>query len=285
MSEDRVNYQTQNEDEIDLLEIAAKLWKRKWTILLLTAVPTLLVIMFAMFKMERVNLYEATTTIDACQEGQSGNNSYIEIIKTVVSGDKFLYEVQRKYPKVVKENFQFVYSANYVAISVISPDQELVEPVANLAPATIQKVLNEDYADIIEQAKQKKALKEESVETYRKNLQLVKSKIEKTKSQEDVNNLLSLLSQLNSSLSSIERTVIFDYSNVKVLDKATRPALSIRETKIEADRRKSELEGKWKSKKVIVLVTFFTFFFLSIMLVLLSDFVKNNKKRFKEYLD
>ncbi len=290
MNKDRVNYQTPNEDEIDLLEIVAKLWKRKWTIILLTALPTLLMIAFAMFKMERVNLYKATTTIDAYQESEKGNTSYINLFKTIVAGEKFLYEIQRKFPKVVLENFQFSFDdpkspTNYIAISVVSPDQELVEPVANLAPATIQKVLSEDYADIIEQTKQKKALKKESVETYRKNLQLVKSKIEKAKTQEDVNNLLSLISQLNSSLSSIEKTTIFDYSKIKVLDKATRPELSIRDTEKEAKKRKKALEGKWKSKKVIVLVTFFTCFFLSVMLVLLVDFIKNNKDKFKEYLD
>ncbi len=297
MSENQVNYQAnfKTEDEIDLLEIFAKLWRKKRTIILLTAIPTLLAVAFALFKMERVNLYKATTTINSYQEKESSNkNYYQDLIKSAVAGEKFLQEVQKQFPSVTIQNFRFSFDeskkksqqlAGSIAISVVSADQELVEPVANLAPVVIQKVLSEDYPDQISQSKERKRLKEESVVAYRNNLALLKSKIEKAKSQEDADYLLTLVSSLNASLASIEKSSVFDYSKVKVLDRAKRPTLSIRDQEILKKKRESELSGKWKSKKVIVLVTFFTFFFLSVMLVLLLDFIKNNKDKFREYLD
>ncbi len=292
MRENQTNYQA--DDEIDLLEIVAKLWKKKWTIILLTVLPTLLVVAFALFKMERVSLYKATTTINAYQSQNSSENYYLNLVKSVVSGNKFIQTINAKFPQITIENFQFSFDEakknsdakpNCIEISVVSADQEIVAPVANLAPVVIEKVMREDYADIIDQTQEKKRLKAQSVAAYQENLRFLKNKIEKAKSQEDVDYLVALVGTLSGALSDIEKTSVFDYSKVKILDKAKRPTLSIREEEILEDKRKGALSGKWKSKKVIVLVTFFACLFLSIFLVLALDFIKKNKEKFKQYLD
>ncbi len=273
-------------DEIDLLEIAAKLWKRKWIIVLITIIPTLLMVAYALLKIEHIPLYRATTAIETFSE------EHYSMLKLSFENSEFIEKINKKFPSLTKENFSIVIDEKNKAenkkepftLSVISPEQDIVAPATNYAIDVLITIFKNNFASTISEQIERVNYQSELKTALENSIKEIRNKSKNFKSKEDLAAITLAINTANECYNDL-KLINPDYEKINVLEKASTPKLSIQEEDKLRKKREGELSGKWTSRRNLTIITFFICFFLSVFLVLAVDFIKNNKDKFKEYLN
>ncbi len=272
------NNQPIETDEIDLLEIVAKLWKRKWTIVLITIIPTLLMVAYALINIKRVELYNAQSSIKIYP------GEYASGISFCYNSEDFIEKIQERYPNLLRENFDAnTDNASFFTVYVTSKNKEIVSPVAQYATEIIDSLFKNKYYILLETQNEKKNYQKKLKIALQNSIDKIEKNAKLLKNSDDLIQLTLAISSADNAYNNLNFHLP-DYKKTSVLQNAKNPKLSIQEKEKLSKKKKQELSKKGTSKTVLTLVTFFICFFLSVFLVLAADFIKNNKEKFKEYL-
>ena len=268
-------------DEIDLLEIAAKLWKRKWIIVLITIIPTMLMVAYALLKIEHIPLYRATTAIETFSD------EHYSMLKLSFENRDFIEKIKGKFPTLTKENFKLITNKDnkgVFEVCVTSPEQDIVAPATNYAIDVLITIFKNNFASTIAKQKERVNYQSELKTALENSIKEIRNKSKNFKSKEGLAAITLAINTANECYNDL-KLINPDYEKINVLEKASTPKLSILEEDKLRKKRERELSGKWTSRRNLTIITFFICFFLSVFLVLAVDFIKNNKDKFKEYLN
>jgi len=268
-----------DEQEIDLVELLAKLWKRKWSIISLCIFFISMTIPFV--SLDKKPLYLSKTII------KNYSTSYYEKITYILESNTFIEKIKTKFPHIELENFSWNDDDNssMLEIRVTSDSQNEVAEVNSFSITVVDEIFASLFEEEIEEKKEKNETMTLAINTYKKNISSAdkQSSINQSTDQKDYQ--LPLQTKNVASLDNILEYDFFDISKVNVLEKAKRPNFSIAELEEKKGLIEENLRVKKTSTKLVFILIIVVSIFTSIFLIFTFDFIKANKDKFKEKIN
>ena len=310
MQENEKNIQDiYREDEIDLGKLFFVLWRKKWFIGGFTFVITAIMIALLLFaSLGEENLYNSSGRIKIYTDeyedmltNSFASNSFKEEIKDRFLGfpiEQIFYTISDDVSEDEKNKERVKRTLREMIIWVVDSSATRSKEIADFALFTLNKIINDIYSYEIAKNNENTILIKQSVDEYEKTLSLVSdavaatyARLERESSPEALYALKSQIGELTNRESSLKSYILsnklknfFDYSKMKVIDKPVEPEYSLEELstmkKIAEELRGFDL--KKTNKRLVVVITFLTSFIAAAFFVLITNFIKENRKRFSE---
>ena len=310
MQENEKNIQDiYREDEIDLGKLFFVLWRKKWFIGGFTFVITAIMIALLLFaSLGEENLYNSSGRIKIYTDeyedmltNSFASNSFKEEIKDRFLGfpiEQIFYTISDDVSEEEKNKERVKRTLREMIIWVVDSSATRSKEIADFALFTLNKIINDIYSYEIAKNNENTILIKQSVDEYEKTLSLVSdavaatyARLERESSPEALYALKSQIGELTNRESSLKSYILsnklknfFDYSKMKVIDKPVEPEYSLEELstmkKIAEELRGFDL--KKTNKRLVVVITFLTSFIAAAFFVLITNFIKENRKRFSE---
>lgn len=285
------------EDEIDLGKLFFVLWVKKRFIILFTSIITLLVIgVILITSVGEEELFLANSRIKIYSD------DYKNMVISSLQSNTFSSKIKAQYPDLNKEQIYFTFSNEEIEkemlINVIDSSQERSAEIVNFTTHYLNEIVNQIYKDDIKKNNENNKLLLEDLESTKDQLEIISDvievyykKLDETTSTDERALIREQITEYSKKEKSYKTHILagemreyFDYSKMKILDSAKPPLFSLQEL---AKQKKlaEDLKGyKFKriNKRLVVVISFLISFILAIFIVLITNFIKDNKDRFAE---
>ena len=283
------------EDEIDLGKLFFVLWVKKRFIILFTSIITLLVIgVILITSVGEEELFLANSRIKIY------SNDYKNMVISSLQSNNFSSKIKTQYPDLNMEQIYFTFSneEKEMLINVIDSSQERSAEIANFTTHYLNEIVNQIYKDDIKKNNENNKLLLEDLESTKDQLEIISDvievyykKLDETTSTDERAILREQITEYSKKEKSYKTHILasemreyFDYSKMKILDSAKPPLFSLQELAKQKELAEDLKGYKFKriNKRLVVVISFLISFILAIFIVLITNFIKDNKDRFAE---
>ena len=311
MQENEKNIQDiYREDEIDLGKLFFELWRKKWFITLFTLIITFITIGFLLFiSFGEVQHYSSSVKIKVY------NGEYESMLTNAFNSSMFSTKIKKEFPMFETENIFYEVTKDVEAedekdekdekntlvemkIWTVDSSRNRVARVAGFVPIILNEIINDFYKAEIRKNNDNNKLIQESIQEKKIAVKLVSesisanyNRLQEEESPEvlyaikqQITDLIQRETDIKSYILTNQMRDYFDYSQMKVIGTPVVPDYSLEELS-EQKKIAEELRGfdlKKTNKRLVVVIIFLTSFIAAAFFVLITNFIKENGKRFSE---